>query len=144
MFSAVLSEGSLPGRVLFAADAVSLQFLTHNSTVLRLGTLSFRWILKCRRNIRCHNDRIVVLEIRLHSERPMLYRAALHGNWHALSLARRALKGKFPTPTVPLTAELPNRQVFLANPAYIIKIYLSANQLHVSAIYSHHQAEYWT
>ena len=36
----------------FAANAVSLQFLTHNSTVLRLWTLSFRWILKCRRNIR--------------------------------------------------------------------------------------------
>jgi len=52
MFSGVLSEGSLPGRFLFAADAVSLKFLTHNSTVLRLGTLSFRWILKCRRNIR--------------------------------------------------------------------------------------------
>ena len=27
-----------------------------------------------------HNDRIVVLEIRLHSESPMLYRAALRGN----------------------------------------------------------------
>jgi len=42
MFPGVLSEGSLPGRFLFAADAVSLQFLTHNSTVLRLETLSFR------------------------------------------------------------------------------------------------------
>jgi len=51
MFSGVLSEGSLPERFLFAADDVSLQFPTHNSTVLRLGTLSFRWILKCRRNI---------------------------------------------------------------------------------------------
>jgi len=47
MFWGVLSEGSLPGRFLFPADAVSLQFLTHNSTVLRLGTLSFRLILKC-------------------------------------------------------------------------------------------------
>jgi hypothetical protein len=27
-----------------------------------------------------HNDRIVVLEIRLHIESPMLYRPALHGN----------------------------------------------------------------
>jgi len=52
MFSGVLSEGCLPGRFLFAADAVSLKFLTHNSTVLRLGTLSFRWILRWRRNIR--------------------------------------------------------------------------------------------
>jgi len=51
-----------------------------------------------------HNDRIVVFENRLHSENPMLYRPALHGNRNALSLARRALKDKFPTPTVPLTA----------------------------------------
>ena len=43
-----------------------------------------------------HNDRIVVLEICLHSESPMLYRPALHSNWNALSLARRALKDKFP------------------------------------------------
>jgi hypothetical protein len=33
----------------------------------------------------------------------MLYRPALHGNSYALSLARRAFKEKFPTPTVPLT-----------------------------------------
>jgi len=51
MFSGVLSKGSLPGSFIFAADAVSLKYLTHNSTVLRLETLSFRWILKCRRNI---------------------------------------------------------------------------------------------
>ena len=65
-----------------------------------------------------HNDRIFVLEIRLHSESPMLYRTALHGNWDALSLARRALKDKYPTPTIPLTAVLPNRQVFQADPVY--------------------------
>jgi len=53
-----------------------------------------------------HNDRIVVLEILLHSESLMLYRPALHGNWNALSLARRTLKEKFPTPTVPLTAQI--------------------------------------
>jgi len=41
------------------------------------------------------NDRIVVFEIRLHSESPMLYRPGLHGNWNALSLAGRALKDKF-------------------------------------------------
>jgi len=63
-----------------------------------------------------HNDRIVVLEIRLHSESPMLYRPALHGNWNALSLARRALKDKFPTSKIPLTAVLQNRQVFLPDP----------------------------
>jgi len=52
MFPGVLSEGCLSGRFLFAEDAVSLKFLTHNSTVLRLWTLSFRWIMKSRRNIR--------------------------------------------------------------------------------------------
>ena len=66
-----------------------------------------------------HNNRTVVLEIRLHSESPMLYRPALHGNWSALCLARRALKNKFSTPTVPLTAALPNRQVFLPDPLLI-------------------------
>jgi len=63
-----------------------------------------------------HNDRIVVLKIRLHSESPMLYRPALHGNWGALSLARRALKKKIPTPTIPLATVLPYRQVFLLYP----------------------------
>jgi len=42
----------------------------------------------------------------------MLYRPALHGNWNALSLARRALKDKFPTPAVPLTTVLQNCQLF--------------------------------
>ena len=69
-----------------------------------------------------HNDRIVVLEISLHSESPMVYRPALHGNWNALSLARMAHKGKFPTPTIPLTAVLPNRQVFLPYPVYLNSI----------------------
>ena len=63
-------------------------------------------------------DRTVVLEIRLHSESPMFYRPALHGNWYALSLVRKALKDIFPTPTVPLTAVLPNRQAFLPNPVH--------------------------
>ena len=63
------------------------------------------------------HDRIVVLEIRLHSESPMLYRPALHGNWNALSLARSSLKDTFPTPTFPLIAVLPNRHVFL--PDYV-------------------------
>jgi hypothetical protein len=61
-------------------------------------------------------DRIVVFEIRLHSKSPMLYRPVLHANWNALSFARRALKDKFSTPTVPLTTVLPNRQVFLPDP----------------------------
>ena len=67
-----------------------------------------------------HNDKIVVLEIRLHSESPMLYRPALHGNWNTLSLARKALKDKFPTPTIPLTVALPNRQVYLPDPVQTV------------------------
>jgi len=63
-----------------------------------------------------HKDRTVVLEILLHSQSPMLYRPAPHDNWNVLSLARRALMDKFPTPTAPLTAVLPNRQVFLPDP----------------------------
>jgi hypothetical protein len=62
MFSRVLSEGSLPGGFLFAADSVILM----NIEVLTKYPLS--------------HDRIIVFEMRLHSERPMLYRPALHGN----------------------------------------------------------------
>jgi len=65
-----------------------------------------------------HNARTVVLEIRLHNQSPMIYRPAFHGNWNALSLARRALKDKFPTPTIPLTAVMQNHQVFLLDPVY--------------------------
>jgi hypothetical protein len=61
-------------------------------------------------------DRIVVFEILLHSKCPMLYRPALHGNGNALSIARRALKDKFPMPTAPLTTVFQNRQVFLPDP----------------------------
>ena len=73
-----------------------------------------------------HDDRIIVLEICLHSENPMLYRPSLHSNWNALSLARRALKGKFPTPTIPLTAVLPNHQVFLLDPVCVPDWQISA------------------
>jgi len=68
-------------------------------------------------------DRIVVFENRFHSKSPMPYRPALHGNWNALSIARRALKDKFPTPSVPLTAVLQNRQVFLPDPITRKEIY---------------------
>jgi hypothetical protein len=74
-----------------------------------------------------HNDRTVVLEIHLHSENPMLYRPALRGNWTALSLTRRALKDKFPTPTIPLTAVLPNHQVFLPNLYMYFLLHLVCN-----------------
>jgi hypothetical protein len=61
-------------------------------------------------------DRIVVFENLLHSKSLLLYRPALHGNRNALRIARRALKDKFSTPTVPLTAVLQDRQVFLPDP----------------------------
>ena len=64
------------------------------------------------------HDRIVV-EISVYSKSPMLYRPALHGNRNALSFTTRALKDKFPTPTVPDTTVLPNRQVFLPDPVHI-------------------------
>jgi hypothetical protein len=65
-------------------------------------------------------DRIVVFEISLHRKSTMLYRPALHGNGNALSLARRALKDKFPTPTVPLTTVLQIRQLFLSDRLLIV------------------------
>jgi hypothetical protein len=49
----------------------------------------------------------------------MLCRPALYGNSNALSLAKRALKDKFSTPTVPLRTVLQNRQVFLPDPVYV-------------------------
>jgi hypothetical protein len=67
----------------------------------------------CWRNILWVKSESLFFEIRLHSKSPMLYRPSLHGNWNALSLARRALKDKFPTPTFQLTTVLPNRHVFL-------------------------------
>jgi hypothetical protein len=63
----------------FAADTVSLKFLTHNSTVLRLGTLVPMNIEVLTKYLLSHNDRIV-FEIHLHSESAMLYKPALHGN----------------------------------------------------------------
>jgi hypothetical protein len=65
-------------------------------------------------------DNIVVFEICLHSKSLMLYRPALHGNWNAFSLDRRALKDKFPMPVVPLTTVLQNRQVFVPDPVYVL------------------------
>jgi hypothetical protein len=73
---------------------------------------------------------------RLHRKSPMLYRPALHGNWNALSLARRALKDKFPTPTVTLTTVLQNYQVFLPDtvdnhwPPDRLSVLYSFNRLH--------------
>jgi hypothetical protein len=84
--------------------------------VLWLGTLVPMNIEVPTKYQLSHNDRIVVFENRLHNENPMLYRPALHGNWNTLSFVRRAFKDKFPTPTIPLTTVLPNRQVFLPDP----------------------------
>jgi len=84
--------------------------------VLRLGTLILMNIEVPTKYQLSHNDRIVVFEIHLHSKSPLLYRPAFHGNWNALSLIRRVLKDKFPTPTDPLAAVLQNCQVFLPDP----------------------------
>jgi len=88
--------------------------ISSEEEVLRLGTL-VPMNTEVPMKYPLSQDRIV-FEIRLHSESPMLYRPALHGNWNALSLTRRTLKDKFPTPTVPLTAVMPNHQVFLPDP----------------------------
>ena len=85
--------------------------------VLRLGTL-VPMNIEVPTKYPLSHDRIVVFERRLQGKSPMLYRPALHGNWNVLSLARGALKDKFPTPTVPRTTVLQNRQVFLPDPVY--------------------------
>jgi len=89
--------------------------ISSEEKVLRLGTLVPMNIEVPTKYSLCQ-DRIIVFEIRLHSKSPMLYRPALNGNWNALSIVRRALKNKFPTPTVLLTTVLQNRQVFLPDP----------------------------
>ena len=89
--------------------------ISSEEKVLRLGIL-VPMNIKVPTKYPLSQERIVVFEICLHSKSPMLYRPALHGNWNALSFARRALKDKIPTPTVPLKTVLPNRQVFLPDP----------------------------
>jgi hypothetical protein len=120
MFSIVLNEGCLPEGFLFAADAVShpqqYSIATADTVVPMNIEVPTKYLLS-------QNDRIVVFEIRLHSESPVLYGPALHGKLNAFSLASRALKYKFPMPTVPLTAVLPNRQVFLTDPVYRLSVY---------------------
>jgi hypothetical protein len=93
---------------------------------LRLGTL-VPMNIEVPTKYPLSQDRMVVFENRLHSESPIFYRPALHDNWNALSLAKRALKDKFPTPTVPLTAVFQNRQVFLPD---LIQYNLSAKLKH--------------
>jgi hypothetical protein len=88
--------------------------------VLRLGTL-IPMNIEVRQNINWVTTEsffkiISTAKTRCSTDHPMLYRSALHGNWNAFSLARRALKDKFPTPTVPLAAVVQNRQVFLPDP----------------------------
>ena len=92
--------------------------ISSEEELLRLGAL-VTMNIEVATKYPVSQDRIVVFEIRLHSKSPMLYRTALHGNWNALRFARRALKEKFPTPTVPLTALLQNCQVFPPNPVVV-------------------------
>ena len=91
--------------------------ISSEGEVLRLGTL-VPMNIEVPTKYPLSHDRIVVFERRLQGKSPMLYRPALHGNWNVLSLARGALKDKFPTPTVPRTTVLQNRQVFLPDPVY--------------------------
>jgi hypothetical protein len=94
--------------------------ISSEEEVLRLGTL-VPMNIELPTKYPLSQDRIVVFEICLHSKSPMLCRPALHSNWNALSFARRALKDKFPTPTVPLTTVLQNRQVFLPDPVQCVQ-----------------------
>jgi hypothetical protein len=87
-------------------------------------------------------DRIVVFEIRLHSKNPMLCKPALHGNSNAFSLARRALKDKFSTPTVPFTAVLQNRQVLLPDPVNPFKPSIKVNHLRTLMHWYNHKAKH--
>ena len=89
--------------------------ISSEEEVLRPGTL-IPMNIEVPTKYPLSQDRIVVSENCIHSKSSMLYRPALHGNWNALSIARRALKDKLPTPTVPLTTVLQNRQVFLLDP----------------------------
>jgi hypothetical protein len=89
--------------------------ISSEDEVLRLWTL-VPLNIEVSKKYPLSQEKIVVFEICLHSKSPMLYRPALHGNSNALRLARRALKDKFSTPTVPLTTVLQNRQVFLPDP----------------------------
>jgi hypothetical protein len=93
--------------------------MSSEEEVLRLGTF-VSMNIEVPTKYPLSHDRIIVFEIRLHSESPMLYRPVLHGNWNDLSLARRALKDKFPTRAVPLTTVLQNRQVFLPDPVLLV------------------------
>jgi hypothetical protein len=95
--------------------------MSSEQEVLRLGTL-VPMNIEVPTKYPLSQEKIVVYEIRLHNKSLMLYRPALHGKWNALSLARRALKDKFPTPTVPFTTVLLYRQVFLPDPVYEITL----------------------
>jgi hypothetical protein len=91
--------------------------ISSDGEILRLGTL-VPMNIEVRTKYPLSQYRIVVFEISLRSKSPKLYRPALHGNWNALSLAKRAFKDKFPTPKIPLKTVLQNRQVFLSDPVY--------------------------
>jgi hypothetical protein len=119
-FHDVLFQTHRCSRFLFVHLALQI---SSEEEVLRLGTL-VPMNIEVPTKYPLSQNRIAVFEIRLHSKSPMLYRPALHGNWNALILARRALKDKFLTPTVPLTAVLQNRQVFLPDPVYTFYIFL--------------------
>jgi hypothetical protein len=115
----MLGENAATSSLIFCFKSTVVLALEISSEeeVLRLGTL-VPVNIEVPTKYPLSHDRIVVFEIRLHSKCPMLYRPALHSNWNVLSFAIRVLKDKIPTPTVPLTAVLPNRQLFLTDPVH--------------------------
>jgi hypothetical protein len=107
--------------------------ISSEKEVLWLGILALIYI-EVPTKYPLSQDRIV-FENHLHSESPMLYGPALHGNWNAFSLARRALEDKFPMPTIPLTTVLKIRQVFLPDP--VLKImYIRSTVISTSLYFS--------
>jgi hypothetical protein len=73
---------------------------------------SFGWILKCRRNILWFKTESLFLKYISTAKA----RCSTDQRSMATELARKALKDKFPTPTVPLTTVLQNHHVFLLDP----------------------------
>jgi len=106
--------------------------ISSEEEVLRLGTLVPMNIDVPTKYPLSHDDRIVVFEIRLHSKSPVLYRPALHGNWNALSLARRALKDKFPHANGSTHTCFAKSSGISAGPCIILRA-LGASRRHLTA-----------
>jgi hypothetical protein len=78
MFSGVLSEGSLLGGFLFAADAFSEVSHPQQYSIATRDTVVLMNIEVPTKYPLSHDG--IVFEIHLHSKTLMLYRPVLHGN----------------------------------------------------------------